>query len=323
MITASDKIRHIKAVFGGGSLDVRGVNIAVECPSCGKTGKRKLSIHVETGRCHCWVCGLRARRVSSVLYRYISKEIAQEYRRSCEDGKSLDDQAYDEDEEKKDPPLALPEDFVPLFSKTSATNVDARQAIKYLMSRGLSIDDIIRFRMGISDQIRRRVVIPSFDREGALNFYTARSIDTDVRLRYTNCQVKKTDIIFNEINIDWSRELVIVEGPLDLVKCPDNSTCLLGSSLGEGHLLFQRIAASRTPVVLALDADMRAKTQRMAELLYSYDCSIRVVDLRDSSRDVGDMTHREVVDAIHCAAQWRPMDRLLFTISNIRSGSIL
>ena len=322
MITASDKIRHIKAVFGGGSLDVRGANIAVECPACGKSGKKKLSIHLETGQCHCWVCGLRAKRVSSVLYRYVSKDVAQEFRRACEDGRQLDEDDEDESE-KKEPPLALPEDFLPLFSKSSASSVDARQAIKYLMSRGLAVDDIIRFRMGISDQVRRRVIIPSFDESGALNFYTARSIDADIRLRYTNCQVKKTDVVFNEVNIDWRRELVLVEGPLDLVKCPDNSTCLLGSSLGEGHRLFQKIAANRTPIVLALDADMRAKSQRIAELLYSYDCSVRIVDLLDESKDIGDMTHRDVVAAIKSASPWRPMDRLLFTISNIRSGSLL
>ncbi len=321
MITSSDKIRHIKAVFGGGSVDVRGVNIAVECPSCGKTGKRKLSIHLESGQCHCWVCGLRAKRVSSVIYRYVSKDVAQEYRKACEDGRGFGD--TQEEEEEKEKPLTLPDDFAPLFSKVAASDADSRQAIKYLLGRGLSIDDMIRFRMGTSQQVRRRVIVPSFNDEGRLNFFTARAIDADTKLRYTNCQVKKTDVVFNEINIDWSKELVIVEGPLDLVKCPDNATCLLGSSLGVGHRLFQRVAANRTPVVLALDADMRAKAQKIAELLYSYDCSVRLLDLQDASRDIGDMTHREVVDAVKKAKNWRPFDRLIFSISSIRSGSIL
>ncbi len=322
MITSSDKIRHIKAVFGGGSLDVRGANIAVECPSCGKTGKRKLSIHLETGQCHCWVCGLRAKRVSSVLYRYVSRDVAHEYRRACEDGKDF--LGSDDDlDENATPPLALPDDFVPLFSRAAGSSIDSRQAVKYLLSRGLSTDDIVRFRMGISDQIKRRVIVPSFDGEGKLNFYTARSIDPEIRLRYTNCQIKKTDVVFNEVNIDWKKELVLVEGPFDLVKCPDNATCLLGSSLGEGHLLFQKIAANRTPVVLALDPDMRAKAQKIAELLHSYDCQTRVVDLPSDGIDIGDLPHRDVLSAIKQARDWRPMDRLLFTISNIRSGSIL
>ena len=321
MLTNTDKIRYIKAAFGGGSLDVRGTNIAVECPSCGKTGKRKLSIHLETGQCHCWVCGLRSRRVSSVLSRHVSREVADEYRRACESGgPSLDDDA---DEDPKPPRLQLPDDFQPIFSKAAATSADARQATRYLFRRGLSIDDIVRLRMGVSPHVKRRVVIPSFDGEGALNFYTSRSIDPDVTLRYTNCQVKKTDIIFNEINIDWTQELTLVEGPFDLVKCPDNTTCLLGSSLGLGHLLFQKIAANRTPIVLALDADMQTKTQKIAELLFSYDCSVRILDVTRMGKDVGDLSHPDVVSAIKQATRWRPMDRLIFSISNIRSGSAL
>lgn len=321
MLTTTDKIRYIKAAFGGGTLDVRGTNIAVECPSCGKSGKRKLSIHLETGQCHCWVCGLRSKRVSSVLSRHVSREVADEYRRNCEGGTSL---SADEKEENKEPEkLRLPEEFHPIFSRAASTNTEARQAARYLLRRGLSVDDIARFRLGVSSQIKRRVVIPSFNHDGFLNFYTSRSIDPDVTMRYTNCQVKKTDIIFNEINIDWSRELTIVEGPFDLMKCPDNATCLLGSSLGTGHLLFHKIAANRTPVVLALDADMQSKTQKIAELLFSYDCSVRVLDVAKMGKDVGDLDHASVTSAIRSAYPWRPMDRLIFSISNIRSGSTL
>ena len=321
MITATDKVRLIRSAFGGGTIDGRGVNIAVECPSCGKTGKRKLSIHLETGQCHCWVCGLRSKRVSSVLFKHVSREVAEEYRRVCEGGVSLDDTP--DDEEKVEDRVSLPEDFRPIFSRSTTSDSDARQAVRYLMQRGLSSDDIVRFRLGTAPSVRRRVIIPSFDSEGDLNFYTARSIDPDINLRYTNAQVKKTDIIFNEINIDWSRELVLVEGPFDLMKCPDNSTCLLGSSLGTGHQLFHKIAANRTPIVLALDADMKSKTQRIAELLYSYDCSVRILDISSRGKDVGDLTHAETVESIKHAQQWRPMDRLLFSISNIRSGSSL
>jgi DNA primase len=319
VITSSDKIRLIKTVFGGGSLDVRSANIAVECPACGKAGKRKLSIHLETGRCHCWVCGLRAKRVSSVIYRHISREVAAEYRKKCEDGDHIE---IDEDEEEKQPDLSLPDDFHPVFSRAVASDPDARQAARYLLRRGLSVDDIVRFRLGISPAARRRVIVPSFDAVGKVNFYTARSIDPDVTLRYTNCQVKKTDVVFNELNIDWSDELTLVEGPFDLMKCPDNSTCLLGSNLGLSHILFQKIVAHRTPIVLALDADMCHKAQKIAELLHSYDCSVRLLEV-SCDKDVGDMSHGDVLAAIKSAPIWRPMDRLIFTISNIRSGSRL
>jgi DNA primase len=323
VVTDTEKIRFIKAAFGGGSVDVRGANIAVECPSCGKSGKRKLSIHIETGRCHCWVCGLRAKRVSSVLYKHVSKDVADEYRTKCEGGTALSDMTDSEQDEKEAERLTLPDNFQPVYSKSALADPDARNAVRYLFRRGLGVDDIVRFRLGVSSAMRRRVIIPSFDADGRLNFYTGRSVDPDVTLRYSNCKAKKTEIVFNELNIDWKSELVLVEGPFDLFKCPDNATCLLGSSLTEGHLLFQRIAANRTPVVLALDADMQKKSQRIAEMLNSYDCQVRVLDVSPGTKDVGDMTHAEVMAAVRSARHWRPMDRLIFSISSIRSGSIL
>ena len=323
MVTSTDRIRLLKTIFGGGSLDVRGSNLAVECPACGKTGKRKLSIHLESGKSHCWVCGVRSKRVSSIIYKYISREAAGEYRVKCEGGDPND--VVDEGEEGAATveKLVLPDNFIPVYSRAALSDPDARHAARYLIQRGLSADDIARFRIGVSPAIRRRVVIPSFDAEGKVNFYTARALDPDVKFRYANCQVKKTDIIFNEINIDWSQELVLVEGPFDLMKCPDNATCLLGSSLGAGHLLFQKIVTHRTPVVLALDADMRQKTQKIAEMLFSYDCDVRIADVGSDGRDIGDLTHIEACNMINRAVQWKTFDRLLFSISNIRSGSTL
>ena len=43
------------------------------------------------------------------------------------------------------------------------------------------------------------------------------------------------------INIDWSKELALVEGAFDLVKSNENSTCLLGSKLSEKSRLFLQI----------------------------------------------------------------------------------
>ena len=41
---------------------------------------------------------------------------------------------------------------------------------------------------------------------GELNYFSARAID-DSRYKYINSKNKKIDIVFNEINIDWKKEL--------------------------------------------------------------------------------------------------------------------
>ena len=178
------------------------------------------------------------------------------------------------------------------------------------------------FKLGTCNKgkFRRRIIIPSFDTDGILNYFVGRSID-DSKYKYINSKNKKTDIIFNEINIDWTKELTIVEGPFDLLKCNQNSTCLLGSSLGERSFLFKRIIANRTPVIIALDSDMKHKSIKIAESLLGYDCNVKILNLGKFS-DVGEMTKLEFKDLKSSATSWNRRLSLMEKISSLRSGSL-
>ena len=137
-----------------------------------------------------------------------------------------------------------------------------------------------------------------------------------------NPKVSRSEIIFNEINIDWSKELTLVEGPFDLFSCRQNATCLLGSTLNERHRLFSYIVRNRTPVVLALDKDAELKTQKIASLLSSYDIQVRIMDT-SGFEDVGAMSLDEF-KKLHLAAHpWSSNDRLKSLISTIKSGSLI
>ena len=114
-----------------------------------------------------------------------------------------------------------------------------------------------------------------------------------------NPRVKRSEVIFNEINIDWSEELTIVEGPFDLMKSNQNATCLLGSTLNQRHALFKKIVANKTPVLLALDPDASKKTQDIATLLYSFDIAVKVLDIYPYD-DVGEM----IYDCEVCCRPW-------------------
>ena len=59
IVTEKQKIDAIKSAFGEGPVSNNGKNISVSCPLCGKTKsikKKKLSVCLETGVYHCWVC---------------------------------------------------------------------------------------------------------------------------------------------------------------------------------------------------------------------------------------------------------------------------
>lgn len=315
------RINLIQRAFGTSILDRDGVNVAVscvnsKCSTYGNTAKKKLCLRVDNEFYHCWVCGYRGRGLS-----YFFKKHKPNYHPTAT---QLFEKRVTEKQEDTLPPVALPEGFSLLALANSKSDPDLRGCLSYMLKRGFSIRDLWYFRAGAvtSGRFRRRIIIPSFDADGVLNYFTGRAIDADAGRKYINPRVKRSEIIFNEMNIDWSSELTIVEGPFDLMKANQNSTCLLGSSLSERHFLFQRIVANKTPVLLALDPDAKKKTQDIAKLLSAFDVEVRTADVRPFA-DVGEMPIGEFEKYRRIAQPWSEMDRLKSLISSIKSGSLI
>ena len=313
------RIKLIRNAFGDILLDRDGVNAAIscvnkKCSTYGKKHKKKLCLRVDNEFYHCWVCGHRGKGLAR-FFRMHAPRYASNAAEIFE--KQLKEREVEQER------ITLPERYTLLAAHADRLDPDIRAVKRYVMSRGVTEKQMWYFRMGAvsSGRLRRRVIIPSFDSTGHLNYYTARSIDEEAR-KYVNPKVKRSDIIFNQLNIDWSKRLVLVEGPFDLVKSVQNSTCLLGSSLGENHLLFQEIVRNKTPVTLALDPDAHLKAQKIATLLHSYDIDVRSLDISPYD-DVGDMPIGEMNKLLPSAKEWTPNDRLRSLISTIRSGSLI
>ena len=319
MNTVSNKVKFIRSVFGSCDLDRSGENVAVACPACSGSSKKKFSINLSTWQSHCWVCGLKGKTLFPILKKYFSHEKAAIFR-----AQFMPKSEYVHAEEKEEEKLVLPQGFTFLGKVKNISDPDLKACVRYLFKRGLTEKDIWYFKLGgiTTGRYRRRVIAPSFNSKGELNFFVARSIDPDCNFKYINAPTDKKTIIFNEYNIDWKDELTLVEGPFDLMKTNENATCLLGSNLTEEMYLFQKIVKHRTPVVLALDSDMQRKTQKIAGLLSSYGCNVRLVDLGTKS-DVGEMTKNEFKNASVNALHWERDARLKYKISEIGSGSIL
>ena len=164
--------------------------------------------------------------------------------------------------------------------------------------------------------------MPSFDSEGDLNYFTARSIDSNIQRKYLNSRAQKKNLIFNEINIDWKNEITLVEGPFDLVKCNRNAVPLLGSSLNETYALFKKIVQNKTPVLMALDPDAAQKSEDICKKLYSYGLDVRVLD-HENFEDVGSMSKEFFLKKRKEATPWTLEHGLYRLISKIKSGSLI
>ncbi len=318
MQTTTEKIDFLKSCFGENhKLSRDGKNIAFNCPNCcDNKEKYKFSICLDTFLCHCWVCSVKGKTPYNIIKKYISPHLAEKFKSLF----SIKVNKIEEDEIH----VTFPGEFKMLADMDSFYDPDIRGCLKYLKKRGLNKNLLLRHKIGVinNSSYNRRVVFPSFDNELNLNFFVTRSIDDNAYIKYKNCKANKTEIIFDEYRLNWQKELVLVEGVFDLAKCPENATCLLGSTLSENSVLFRKIVTNSTPVVLALDNDMKHKSYSIAQNLNSYGVSVKILDL-GNYKDVGEMTPEIVRQKCLEAPIYSRQDKLHHMINTIvRSGSL-
>lgn len=336
MHTQGQAIEFIRKVFGDPYLTNAGLNANVVCPVCieknGDTNKKKLAIRTDNWLSHCWVCGYKSRDIYQLVKRYKAIHLP-EYQSGFGGSPSLtainkgcvivyDESIFDKPvgNEKI---LSLPVGFQLLAEHFYDEDCEwfIRNARNYLVNRGLTYRDFWYFKFGVTDEDvahKSRVIFPSFDAEGNLNYHTSRSLDSKrIKPKYLNPGINRTQLIFNELNIDWTKELTLVEGPFDLVKCNYNATCVLGSELGKDHLLFQKIVSNSTPVLLAFDDDAMHKTLRVARRLTSYGITVRLYQLPEERHDVGEMNRDEFISLIPNAKLFTMEESIRFEIASI------
>ena len=132
----------------------------------------------------------------------------------------------------------------------------------------------------------------SFDEEGYVNYFIARSYD-GAYYRYKNPQASK-DIVFNELYLDWDSDVIIVEGVFDAIVA-GNAAPLLGSTLNPGTNLFGRLVSKSPTVYLALDSDVSYKERKILKSLLQYDIEVYKIDT-SGVEDVGAMTKQQFAE---------------------------
>jgi DNA primase len=159
--------------------------------------------------------------------------------------------------------------------------------MKYLQSRGVSKQDILKWKIGycFDGEYRNRIIIPSFDEDGDCSYFIARSYTGD-SYKYKNPRASK-DIVFNDLFIDWNTDLVLVEGVFDALVA-GNAVPILGSTLRSGSDLLRKIVRNDTPIYVALDPDAAKKERRIIDMLLRYDIELYKIDVT-GYEDVGSM----------------------------------
>jgi DNA primase len=283
-----DKKEAKKILHGtlGNYLD-KGNELLFRCPSCNHH-KRKFSVNLDKNVYKCWVCDYRGRNLRRIVRRFGSYTQLQKWDQitNRSDLERFADLFMEPELIEDAQKLDLPQEFISLCSnKIPATGM---YALRYLEKRGVTRADILKWKIGycFSGEYRNRIVIPSFDKDGDVSYFIARSYSGD-SYKYKNPRASK-DITFNELYIDWNKDLVLVEGVFDALVA-GNAVPILGSTLRKGSDLLRKIVRNDTPIYIALDPDAAKKERRVIKTLLEYDVELYKVDI-SGYEDVGSMT---------------------------------
>ena len=263
------------------------------CPECNHH-KPKLSINLDKNAFKCWVCDYRGRNIRRIVRRFgdytqLKKWDQITNRINYDSFESL----FDEKEEKETPQkLNLPEEFFSLTAKNKSRA--ANRAHRYLKNRGLTDEDILRWKIGycLDGEYRNRVIIPSFDDDGDVNYFVGRSFSGD-SYKYKNPKASK-NIVFNELFVDWDSDLILVEGVFDAIVA-GNSVPVLGSTIRPDSRLIKKIVYNDTPVYLAFDEDAQKKENKVIAMLSKFDIELYKIDT-SGYEDVGSMSKEVFAD---------------------------
>tara|TARA_R110000824_G_scaffold6062_3_gene27848 strand:- start:7372 stop:7992 length:621 start_codon:yes stop_codon:yes gene_type:complete len=171
--------------------------------------------------------------------------------------------------------------FKPLWEKTNDVDITYKHVMKHLMERKISMGDIIRYGVGYCDdgEFSNRIIVPSYDSTGKLNYFIARDIFPNSKMKYKNPTMSKNVVIF-ELLINWKMPVVLCEGVFDAMAIKRNAIPLLGKF--PSRELIKRMIQERVKIVyIALDQDAKKDAIKLAEYLLSYGITPFSVNLQD------------------------------------------
>lgn len=262
----------LKEIFNGDAIFNRVKSeVVLFCPKHDHH-KRKLSVNVKKNEYHCWVCGYSGKKIFFLLKENANKDQAKRYIETLGINFSY--------EKNTNTNISLPKEYK--FILNNKNTPQGMMAYNFLRENNISEKRMLQNKIGFCEtgQYANRVVFPSFDEDGKLNFFETRRFDDGNYQKYLSCDVKKKDIVFNEIFIDWSKSLILVENIKSSIIHSDlNVVPILGSSLSEDSKLFEDIVLKCNDVYIALDPDANSKALKLCDILKSYCINANLVEI--------------------------------------------
>ena len=121
------------------------------------------------------------------------------------------------------------------------------------------------------------IIVPSYDADGRLNYFTGRSFEKNPYVKYRNPEVSR-DIIPFELFINWDSPLILCEGPFDAIAIKRNAIPLLGKNIQQ-NLMKKIVTSSVEKLYIALDVDAQKQALQFAEYFMNQGKEVYLVEL--------------------------------------------
>lgn len=291
----SGVIDILEDIFGDHRLhnDYRG-QISFDCPVCSYDikqldhgdGKGNLEINYKRNVYKCWVCA-ETHETHGSLFKLVKK-----YGTSRQIKKFHLLVPEDVDSPKRSyKKVRLPKEFIPFKNVTKGFKLTPyyKAAINYLNKRNITDEMIEKFNIGFcyEGEYANRIIIPSYNEEGYLNYFVARSYVTKTKMKYKNPEVDKENLIWNEHLIKWDEPIYIVEGVFDSIFL-NNSIPMLGKYMTEN--LFNKLYERANKIILVLDPDAWSDQEKLYHKLNCGKLMGKVWSIKlEGNKDIADL----------------------------------
>jgi len=281
----------VNSILGTGKPTARN-NYAYDCPFCNKSKKLEANLtENKEGKnpWHCWSCDMRGTTIYN-LFKQIKVDSPKIQELNSLVKSSITTRTYHNIDI-----LKLPPEYVSLINPPTKTDIMARHALAFLKKRNITQSDIIKYNIGYcsTGKYKNRIIIPTYDKDGILNYFTARSYDNS-SYKYMNPETSR-NIISNEHLINWDIPIILCEGLFDAMTIKRNVIPLLGKNIPQA--VMKKLATSKVDkIYIALDKDAIKQSLKFCEKLMAEGKEVYLVDLQD--KDPSEMGFNSFINLI-------------------------
>jgi len=313
VLKQNDKNIVVSTLTGvlGSHLTLKGNELAFYCPFCNHH-KPKLQVNTETQKWHCWTCNSGGKKLTSLLKKLDVDRKTISIIREIYGDSNYNPQLEDADTKVF---ISLPKEFISLSETPNGFNPEYKHAIHYLTQRGITEKDIVKYNIGYCKEglYGQRVIIPSYNSDGSLNYFVSRSYYPDNKMKYKNPPISKNVICFDS-QVNWNEPIILCEGVFDAITIKRNAIPLLGKF--PSRTLVEKIFMSGiTDIIISLDNDAINEALKAAEYFRKQGIHVKMMYLKD--KDAADMGYEKFYEELKKAKEFSSEELLLNKINSL------